>query len=141
MKKIISTILVCALLVASIFTVASCDLLGKNISGTYEGSVEVNVLVTKVSLTLTYEFKGNEVTVKSTASASGLGSVSSESVTATYEIGEDEDGNKTITFNYGDSEKVDGAAEGGVALPFEKGRTDDGVSYIEIAGVRYNKVK
>ena len=132
MKKIISSILITVLLVGSLFTLASC---GTFVVGTYEG--EVDIVVAKY--VVTYEFKGNQVTVTSKIS-SALGSYSSNPISATYKIGEDEDGNKTITFNYGDKEPGEGAAEGGVALPFAQG-TEDGVSYIKIAGIKYNKVK
>ncbi len=124
MKKIISTVLLCVLLVSSVFTLASCNM----ISGTYEG--EVNLVITTYKLS--YEFKGDKVTI-----TSKLGSISTEA-NATYKIGEKENGDKTITFTYGDGEKADGAAEGGVALSFNQGSDNDG-KYIEIAGIRYYK--
>ena len=132
MKKIISTVLACMILVGAIFTLASC---GNTLSGTYAG--EVNVLVAKYKVT--YEFKGNDVTVTSKLSSS-LGSIESNPIEGTYVIGEDEDGKKTITFDYSGDEEAKGAAEEGVAVSLNQGEDDNG-KYIEIAGVKLYEVK
>ena len=132
MKKIISTVLLCVLLVSSLFVLASCN----TISGTYGGEVDLVLAKYKV----TYEFKGNDVTVTSQLTSS-IGSLNPVSVSGTYEIGEDEEGNKTITFDYSDSEEeADGAAKEGTALSFNQGKDDNG-KYIEIAGAKYYEVK
>ena len=130
MKKIISTVLLCVLLVSSMFVLASCN----TISGTYGG--EVNLLLAKYKIT--YEFKGNDVTVTSQL-VSSLGSLTPTPVEATYEIGEDEDGNQTITFNYSGDE-AEGAADDGVAYSFNQGKDNNG-RYIEIGGAKYYEVK
>ena len=132
MKKVLSTILVCVLIVGSLLSLASC---GNTISGTYEG--EVNLFVAKY--TVTYAFNGNSVEITSTVSSVG-GSYTSDPVTATYEIKEDENGKKTITFDYGEAEAEEGMEEEGVAVSFVEGE-EEGVKYIKIAGIRYNKVE
>lgn len=131
MKKIISTVLLCVLLVSSLFVLASCN----TISGTYAGTLDVGI----ASYTVTYEFKGNDVTVSSKLSTV-IGDLTPASVSGTYELGEDEEGNKTITFDYSSEDDVDGAEEEGVAVSFNQGSDDDG-KYIEIAGVKYYEVK
>jgi len=136
MKRIVSLILVCLLLVGSVFALASC---GNTISGKYEGEIEVNLLLTKGTYTVTYDFKGDEVTISSVLSTD-LGSIAPKSLTASYEISEDEGGHKIITFNYGDKEEVEGAAKSGIPVSFSQG-TADGVKYIEIAGIRYTAAK
>lgn len=130
MKKVLSTVIVCVLILGSLLSLASC---GKTISGTYEG--EVNLLVAKY--TVTYAFSGKNVEITSTLS-SAVGSYTTEPVTATYEIKEDENGKKTITFDYGDAEAKDGMEEEGVALSFDEGE-ENGVKYIKIAGIKYTK--
>ena len=130
MKKVLSTVLVCVLIVGSLLSLASC---GNTISGTYEG--EVNLIAAKY--TVTYSFKGNSVEIKRQLS-SDIVSLNPAVVNATYEIKEDENGNKTITFDYGDADTEDGMQEEGVALSFSEG-TEDGVKFIKIAGVKYNK--
>ena len=132
MKKVLSTIRVCVLIVGSLLTLASC---GNTISGTYEG--EVNLIIAKY--TVTYAFNGNSVEITSTVSGAG-GSYTSDPVTATYEIKEDENGKKTITFDYGEAEAEEGMEEDGVAVSFVEGE-EEGVKYIKIAGIRYNKVE
>lgn len=120
MKKIISAILVCVLLVGCMFTLASC---GNKPSGAYEATVEV--LGQKV--TTTYDFGGKkvEITIKTTV----LGSVNTETSEAKYEINETSDGLE-ITF----ITEVDGE-EKSQTYTYEKG---DG--YIKIGGVEYTKV-
>ncbi len=132
MKRVLSSILVCVLLVGALLSLASC---GNTISGTYEGRYSVMGLA---EYTVTYSFDGNNVEIKSQLT-SAIGSLNPATVNATYELGEDEEGNKTITFNYGEAEAKDGMAEGGVALSFTEGE-EDGVKYIKIGGVKYNKV-
>ena len=132
MKKIISAIFVCMFLLGALLALSSC---GNTIYGTYAG--EVDVLVAKYKVT--YVFEGNNVTVTSKLSVA-LGSVESNPVEGTYAIGEDEDGNRTITFDYSGHEEAKGAAEEGIALSFNQGKDDNG-KYIEIAGVRLYEVK
>ena len=132
MKKIISTLLVCVLLVGSLLALGSCS---KTVSGTYEGEVELLF----VKYTVSYKFSGNKVDISS-ALSSAIGSLDSTPVSATYQINETEEGDLTITFNYGDADEVDGAAEGGIALPFAEG-IENGKKYISIAGIKYFQAK
>ena len=128
MKRTVSLMLAIVLTFGMLFSLASC---GGGISGSYQGKVDIMV----ASYTVTYKFNGNNVEVVSEAEAlGGLVEVKPQSISGTYTLGETENGTKTITFTFGDGE-AKGAAEAGVALPFEQG---DG--YIKIAGIKYNKV-
>ena len=83
MKRIISALLACFLLVGAIFTLVSC---GNTLSGTYEGTF------------YDLKFKGDKVSVI----------VKGEVLlTGTYEIEEDDDGDKTISFDFVDEDKAD----------------------------------
>jgi predicted small secreted protein len=87
MKKIISSILVCVLLVGVIFSLVSC---GNTLSGTYEGWL------------FDLKFKGNKVTVIA----------GDKQLTGTYEIEkDDETGKKTIDFDFVDEDKAEGDAK------------------------------
>lgn len=119
MKKIISTILVCVLLVGSIFTLASCS---KTVSGTYEA----DLLVSKV----TYEF-GMFGKVTCTTDPIYDDPTVKEGKYKIYEAGENE---YKIAFTW------EGDEAEGDSVAFSTG-TQDGVDYIKIAGVQYNKVK
>ena len=114
MKKVLSTILVCILIVGSMLSLLSC---GKTVSGTYEGRIDMLGLA---SYTVTYAFKGNNVEIKSQLSSS-IGSLNPHVVNATYEIREDEDGNLSIVFDYGDADAEEGMEKEGVELPFVEG--------------------
>ena len=129
MKKVLSTILVCVLIVGSLLALSSCG----RISGTYEGSLNLGF----AAYTVTYSFNGNNVEITSQLT-SQIGSLNPSVVNATYVVEEKEDGTMTITFDYGDAEAADGMEEGGVALPFAEG-TENGETYIKIAGIKYIK--
>lgn len=104
MKKFLSAILVCVLLVGTMFTLVSC---GNSLSGTYEG------------LLFDLKFKGSKVTII----------VKDEEVlTGTYEI-EGKDDDMTISFDFVDEDKanedekealklIDSLLDGDI--PFEK---------------------
>ena len=110
MKKILSALLACALLVGCLFTLASCG----GVSGSYTAEVEI----LGQGGSTTYDFHGSKVDIiiKTTI----LGSVNTETSTASYKIDGDE-----ITITEG---------ENSATFTFEKG---DG--YIKIAGIQYNK--
>ena len=129
MKRTISLMLALVLTFGMLFTLASC---GGGLSGSYQGKVDIAV----ASYTVTYNFSGSNVEVKSVANIAGF--EKSYTANGTYTLGEDENGNKTITFDFGDGE-AEGAADSGVALPFAEGE-ENGTKYISIAGVKYNKV-
>ena len=123
MKRIISTLLVCALLLGCVLTLASC---GKMLMGKYE-------FVLSDSNKTTYEFMLNKVTKTTTA---GIAGYTKDIVTeGTYEINEVEDGEYEITFTW----TIDGEEEI-ETLYFAEGE-ENGVQYIKIGIVTYNKVK
>lgn len=129
MKKTISTILVCVLLVGTLLSLASCEMLGLVI-GTYAKTTEF----LGVETTTTYEFSGKEVTV-STVTTMGNTSTTSNK-TGEYEIGENEEGQKTITLTFTNED-----GEGTVTTyTFNSGKDDNG-AYIELDGTRYDSVK
>lgn len=129
MKKTISTILVCVLLVGTLLSLASCEMFGL-VTGTYAKTTTFM----GVETTTTYEFSGKEVTV-STVTTMGNTSTTSNK-TGEYEIGENEEGQKTITLTFTNED-----GEGTVTTyTFNSGKDDNG-AYIELDGTRYDSVK
>ena len=116
MKKTISAVLVAILLVSSIFVLASCG----GLSGTYKSG------------TTSLEFSGDKVTIKF-----DLGVVATTS-TANYKLGEDDNGNRTITFTYDEGQKENSVLKNGIALPFNEGSDDNG-KYIQITVLKFYK--
>ena len=114
MKRIISLVLVCMLLVGSVFALASC---GKTLSGKYE-----DALTGAVEL----EFKGKTVTIKTLFGTSE----------AEYKIEKNDDGDYEITFIYADGEDGEGGFDGTVS--FSEGK-EDGEKYIKIGGTKFVK--
>ena len=80
MKRTLSALLLCVLLVGVVFTLTSCG----GLSGTYEGKLGFSL-----------KFKGNDVTVIA----------GEKELTGTYEIKE-ANGNKTISFDFIDESKA-----------------------------------
>lgn len=129
MKKTISTILVCVLLVGSLLTLASCEVAGF-VFGTYSRTDTIIV-----DITTTYEFSLTEVT-KTTTTDKLIGSGQSTTTeTMKYKVGENDEGEKVIAFTF---ETEDGTKT--VEYSFNSGN-DDGGAYIEIDGIRYYYVK
>ena len=129
MKKTISTILVCVLLVGTLLSLASCEMFGL-VTGTYARTTEVFGIET----TTTYEFSGKEVTVSSVTTMGNTSTTSNK--TGEYEIGENEEGQKTITLTFTNED-----GEGTVTTyTFNSGKDDNG-AYIELDGTRYDSVK
>ncbi len=119
MKKIISTVLVCILLVGSIFALASCGAL----SGTYEYTESISGAVT------TLEFSGDTVKISTKLGAS------STNYEAKYEIkGEGDD--RTITFTYEDGAYKHATLQG--ERSYSDG-TQNGKDYIKIGIAEYYK--
>ncbi len=83
MKKLISALLACVLIVGLAFTLVSC---GNSLSGTYEG------------LLFDLKFKGEKVTIVVDGE---------DALSGTYEIKEDDDGDKTIAFDFVDEDEAD----------------------------------
>ncbi|MBE6536579.1 MAG: hypothetical protein E7673_01365 [Ruminococcaceae bacterium] len=123
MKKVLSTLLVCVLLVGCVFTLASCVFsLGPvtMISGKYELDAGIGGV--------TYEFGAfGKVTI--TAEAFGV----STSFEGEYKVDNEAD---EITFTFED----DKASEYSGTVSFASGK-EDGVNFIRLGGVKYNKVK
>lgn len=113
MKKTVSAILVCVLLVCSLLTLVSC---GKSISGTYTG--------TTLNGDVTYKFEiGGKVT-KTTNPILGKG----ETIEGEYKF--NDDGNKiTLTFN-----------EESNTYDFIDGKEGD-VEYIKLDSWKLNKAE
>ncbi|MBR3875591.1 MAG: hypothetical protein IKJ25_02305 [Clostridia bacterium] len=113
MKKTVSAILVCVLLVCSLLTLVSC---GKSITGSFTG--------TTLNGDVTYKFEiGGKVT-KTTNPILGKG----ETIEGEYKF--NEDGNKiTLTFN-----------EEYNTYDYSEGE-EDGVEYIKLDGWKYTKAE
>ena len=120
MKKTISAVLVCVLLLGCVFALTSC---AKTLSGTYKRDGLI--------VDTTYEFKGNEVTI-----INGMGSLS-HTTKATYVIEEKDDGTMTITFTYSEGETPDEDLKG--TKSFEEGKKENGDKFIKIGGIEYIK--
>ncbi len=96
MKKIVSSVLVCVLLLSTVFVLASC---GKTLMGTYENE----------TTGISYEFVGNKVTRKAPALIGGgtnvrEGEYSIEDGKITFTFDDDKDNSGTFDF----SETTDG---------------------------------
>ena len=118
MKRIISTLLVCVLLVGCVFSLAAC---GKKLSGKYELALVGGK---------TYEFKGKNVVI-----TYEVGLIE-KSIEGEYSIAENDKGNLEITFTFADDVEDADVYKGTFA--FAEGE-EDGVEYIKIAGIKYNK--
>ena len=126
MKKIISTILICTLLLGCMLSLTSCSTL---LIGKYETGGDIGVAGGKV----TYEFTAFKYTKTTTTELLGFEKSTTEE--GTFKITEDENGEFTITFTY----EVDGEEKTETAS-FSQGE-EDGVKYVKIGLVKYNKVK
>ena len=121
MKKIISLVLACILLVGCVFTLASCSTM---LMGSYEAEVEI----LGQSASTTYEF--SPFGFKQITKTKLLGNINTETEEGTYKIVETDDGEFEITLDFEDEDIKD------KTYTFEQGE-----DYIKIAGVQYNKVK
>ncbi|MBQ7390153.1 MAG: hypothetical protein IJW02_03480 [Clostridia bacterium] len=122
MKRIISTLLVCVLLLGCVFTLASC---GKTVSGKYE------LKLTDSNKTV-YDFSMGKVTRTTT---SGIAGYTKDTVTeGKYKINEVENDKFEITFTW----EVDGKEEI-ETVSFSEGE-ENGVKYIKLGGFQLNKV-
>lgn len=124
MKKTVSAILVCVLLVGCIFTLASC---GKSISGTYVAEYDVPILG-KSTVTFEFGLFGN---VTMTSDPAIGDTTVKEGKYKIYEVGEDE---YEIAFTW------EGEEEETEPVSYTTG-TEGDVKYVKIAGIQYNKAK
>lgn len=121
MKKTVSMVLVCVLLVCTLLTLASC---GKSLSGAY--TAEVDLLIGKSSVTYEFDLFG-----KVTCTTNTLGKESVEE--GKYEL--NDAGDKiTLTF-----ENEDGVEES-ESYDFVQGE-ENGVKYVKIGLVKYTKAE
>lgn len=125
MKKIISTILVCVLLLGCVMSFTSCS---KMLLGKYETEVDAVVAGGKV----VYEFTPFGYTKTTTTEVLGFAKDSVEE--GKYKITENEDGDLTITFTY----EVDGKEET-ESFSFSQGE-EDGVKYVKLGLIKYTKL-
>lgn len=117
MKKILSMLLVCVLLVGTLFALTSCG----GPSGKYQDALKVTTL----------EFSGSKVTI-TIDNIIGNDTV----LEGKYDITEDDEGNKTITFTF---ESEDDEADAWDApMSYSEGE-EDGKQYIKIGIVKYTK--
>lgn len=128
MKKTISTILVCVLLVGTLLSLASCEVAGF-VFGTY--SKTTSVLGTET--VETYDFSLTEVTKTTVVKIGSLSNTTTE--TYEYKVGKNDDGERIISLT---TENDNGSST--VKLSFNSGSDNDG-SYIEIGGSRYYAAK
>ena len=120
MKRIISTLLVCVLLVGCVFSLAAC---GKKLSGKYELDALIG--------SKTYEFSGKKVSI--TYEVAGF----EKTIEGEYKIDENDDGDLEITFTFADDEED--ADDYAGTFSFAEGKEGD-VEYIKIGLSKFNKV-
>ena len=116
MKRIISTILVCVLLLGCVLTLASC---GKRLSGTYAATIAGQ------SVQISFTFKGDKFTGEMSTTVFGV--TTTQKLEGTYEIEDDK-----ITLTY----EEDGKTITTTTSSFEKGK-----DFIKIDGIQLDKVK
>ena len=119
MKKIISALLACALLVGTVLTLASCSILGF-VFGTYSAG------------TTTAEFGLGKVTV--TEEVEVFGTTVTKSYECKYKIQENDEGDRTIVFTY------EGDADEHLIFSGERAFSEgeeDGVKYVKIGYIKY----
>lgn len=123
MKRTLSFVLACALLLGAVLLLASC---GKTLSGEYTLDGYVG--------SKTYAFDGKSVAI--TYEISGF----EKTIEGTYEITENEEGEKRITITLDKEDEEDASAKVYAGeFSFSEGE-EDGVKYIKIGGAKYTKV-
>lgn len=126
MKKVVSILLVCVLLVGCVFAFASC---AKTLNGEYKADA--------VIASATYKFEGNKVAI--TYEIFGF----EKTVEGTYTIAKDEEGVEKITITLNSEDKdEDGADKYEGSFKFVEGKEGD-VEYIKIGenDTQFYKVK
>lgn len=121
MKKTLSALLVCVLLVGTLLSLVSCGIM---LSGKYELKITDDNHVV-------YEFSGKKVTKTKTSGMFGYSK--SETVEGKYEINEVEEGKFQITFTWETEE------DNIETLDFSQGE-ENGTKYIKLGGFTLNKV-
>ena len=127
MKKFLRILACTLVLVMGVSTLASCNLFGTFLNGTYEAEFDGGIFG---KYTTTYEFKFNKVTVTNKAISAISGEIEATTYEGTYEIIELEDGTMEISIEI---ENADENVKNGRYL-FEQGE-----DYIIIGKTRYEK--
>ena len=127
--KRLTRILSLVLVAAVCFTLAAC---GNTLSGKYKGSIGVSGLAESTAL---YEFSGKKV--KLTVTGTLVGQQDTSVYEGTYEIkdNEEKDGLVIVLTFTGDDSSYSGT------FSFSKGKNADGVEFIKIGSLTYNKQK
>ena len=132
MKKIISTVLVCVLLCASVFSLSSCSSL---ILGSYEAELDLGLASGEV----TVKFGLGTATIESTTDTI-LTEAKTETYEAKYKITENEEGERFITFTYAEGADEFLSFPDGEALPLVASSVE-GTDYITIGLLKLEKIK
>ena len=117
MKRIISSVIVCVMLLGCVFVLASC---GNKLSGDYK------------LLTTTYSFSGSKVSI--TYEVFGF----TKTLEGEYEITTNDKEESVIIFTIASEEE--GAEDYSGEFAFAEGE-ENGVEYIKIGGFKYTKVE
>ena len=128
MKKTISTILVCVLLVGSLLSLASCE-----VAGFVFGKYSRTESAYGMEYTVTVDFKLTDAIITTSLKLSSESSaVQSTTETVKYKIDKNDEGEKVIilTDEKGTSTTVS----------FDSGKDGDGL-YIEINGLKYHMTR
>lgn len=128
MKKTISTILVCVLLVGTLLSLASCE-----VAGFVFGKYEKTTSILGTETVETYDFSLTEVTKTTVIKVGSLSNTTEE--TYKYKVGKNDDGERIISFTI----ETDNGSNT-TNFSFNSGSDNDG-SYIEIGGSRYYSAK
>lgn len=127
MKKIISALIICVLVVGCVCALTGCG--GKTLNGAYVLEADIGGIIDLGSTT--YEFSGNNVEI--TYEVRGF----EKSIEGTYEITTNEDETMTLTITI-ESEEEDAEDYAG-KHSFVEGKEGD-VEYIKIDGVTFKKL-
>ena len=131
MKKILSAVLVCVLLVGCVFALASC---GKTLSGEYKLDATGEIAGIKSGVVTTYKFSGSKVTLTiDTYVANNKSTVEYDGKYTIEEV--DEDYEITFTFTDEDGEEVKDYSKTQVL------KIDDEKKTITIGLVTYTKAE
>ena len=120
MKKIISALIICVLVVGCVCALTGCG--GKTLNGTYKADASI--------ASTTYEFSGNNVEI--TYEVFGF----EKSIEGTYEITTNEDETMTLTITIESAEED--AEDYAGKHSFVEGKEGD-AEYIKIDGVKFVK--
>ena len=122
MKKIISALIICVLVVGCVCALTGCG--GKTLNGTYKADASI--------ASTTYEFSGNNVEI--TYEVFGF----EKSIEGTYKITTDEEGDMTLTITIESEEE--GAEDYAGEHTFSEGTDEYGAEYIKIDNVTFKKL-